>query len=129
MNAILQLIATLRITLFDLGRELYLTKDLTKLVHRPAWARHYLHLVANQDSHKTLYLPAKPTVSAFTITLYKLQGLLTWSTNDDAGPYAAHTLISLGETHFATGFAHTFAHMPAKSGQTNFQFITAYEKY
>jgi hypothetical protein len=103
-----------------------LTKDLSKMVHLPSPAFVYLHPAASSKTQRSPYLTGILSASRWNITLYIGGRMSSQSCNDDAGLYPVHPLISLGETHLITGFAQTFAQMPANSGQTSFQF-NAYE--
>jgi hypothetical protein len=105
-----------------------LTKDLSKIVHLPARAFVCLLPAASSKNQLSPYLTGILSASHWNITLYIGGRMSSQSCNDDAGLCPVHPLISLAKTHYANGFAQTFAQMPAKSGQTNFQFITAYEK-
>jgi hypothetical protein len=98
------------------------------MVHLPSRAFVYLLPAASSKTQLSPYLTGALSASRWNITLYIGERMSSQSSNDDAGLCPVHPLISLAKTHYANGFAQTFAQMPAKSGQTNFQFITAYEK-
>ena len=103
-----------------------LTKDLTKFIHSPACGCSHVHLAASAKSRLTRHLSSICGVCSLSITLYIGGRMSSPSCHDDGGLPPVHPLISLGEIHLATGFAQTFAQMPANSGQTSFQF-NAYE--
>ena len=111
---------------FTHNRVADLTKDLSKMLHLPARAFVCLHPAASSKTQLSPYLTGILSTSRWNITLYIGGRMSSQSCNDDGELPPGHPLISLGEIHLATGFAQTFAQMPANSGQTSFQF-NAYE--